>query len=554
MNFIKHIIFIFILLSNTTTLFGQEDVEQLFKDKKYEIVTSILSKKAETKELTMREYFLITKSYGRNKQYSNGFVFAQEWMQKCRLEKDTTNLVAALTLKAENLIDLNKIKQGIEFCESASEVYREQDSLNFQSLCFVWGMLYYQNKEYEKAYETYNKITSKKYKELSMFSTNYGLTLLGMEKWEEAIAHFKKGIQINLDSKSSPVTGLFNVAHVYIGREKWDEALVYLDSAKSYLREKSTPRQKKLLFTYYFDFYNAQNKPNEAAMYLLSLRDIDEQIFNTKLNEEIYALKTSYKREKVLNRSLEYSKKEKLWGTIILLFIILALLSILFLFKYRNMKTAHENVLTEQRLLRSQMTPHFIFNSLSVLQGMILNKEEKKAVRYLSKFSKLLRLILENSREKLVPIDEELKAIQNYVDLHNMRSETPFKFTLDLDENLTDLDILIPPMLIQPFVENAIEHGFKKDFENAKISIEIMFKDNVLTCIIKDNGIGLNASVPKTNPNKKSLSTKITSERLKIFSKEYKVESGVIIQDRSIFNEKGTQIELTLPYKIEHYA
>ncbi len=554
MKYIKYIICLSFLFCSTFTVVSQNDVEQLFDDKNYKEVISILNKKNEKSSLTLRDYYLLTKSYGRNVQYPNGLVYANEMIDECLKLKDTTNLVIAYNLKAENLIDLNQIKSGIKFCEKASQAFRKQDSVSFQQLCFKWGMLYNINKEYQKAFDIYNKITLEKYRKLSLFKNNYALILEGLGNDEEAISYYKKAIKESSTSDNNPVIEFSNIAKLLLKKGYTTEALKYLDSAENSITKKTPLRSQKVIYESLQEYYQGIGNTFYASIYLEFVNETNEEIFNKKLNEEIQALKTSYKRETALNNKLETSRKEKLWGTIILLFIIMTLLSILYLFKYRNIKAAHETVLTEQKLLRSQMTPHFIFNSLSVLQGMILNKEDKKAVSYLSKFSKLLRLILENSREKLVPIDEELKAIQNYVDLHNMRSSTTFKYTLTLDEDIEDLGLLIPPMLIQPFIENAIEHGFKKDFENAEISIDIKFNQNKLDCVIKDNGVGLNAKKIKPNTTKKSLSTTITSERLKIFSKEYNVECGIILQDRSIFNEQGTQINLTLPYKIDQDA
>ena len=554
MKYIKYFLLTSFLLCTVFTAVGQSDIEQLFKDKNYKEVISILNKKDEKGSLTLRDYYLLTKSYARNTQYPNGLVTANKMIDECLKLNDTTNLVIAYNLKAENLIDLNQIKPGIEFCEKVSPTFRKQDSVAFQNLCFKWGMLYSQNKEYQKAFDVYNKITLDKYKKLSLFKNNYAVILEGLGKYEEAIDFYKKAIQESNKNNTDPSISITNIARKLISKGYLDEAFKYLDSAENAITKETPLRTQKAIYTALQDYYIGTKNTFYASLCIEYVNDINEEIFNKKLNEEIQALKTSYKRETTLNNKLETSRKEKLWGTIILLFIILALLSILYLFKYRNIKAAHETVLTEQKLLRSQMTPHFIFNSLSVLQGMILNKEDKKAVRYLSKFSKLLRLILENSREKLVPIDEELKAIQNYVDLHNMRSPTTIKYTLTLDEDIENSGLLIPPMLIQPFIENSIEHGFKKDFENAEISIDIKFNQNKLDCIIKDNGVGLNAKKTKPNKNKKSLSTTITSERLKIFSKEYNVECGVILQDRSVFNEQGTQINLTLPYKIDQDA
>ena len=552
MKYIKYILFIFFVCCSTITAISQNDAEQLFDESNYKEVITILSEKNKKNKLSLREYYLLTKSYGRNEQYPNGLVTANKMIDRCLKLKDTSNLVIAYNLKAENLIDLNQIKPGVEFCESVSPAFRKQDSVSFQQLCFKWGMLYNLNKEFQKAYDIYNKITLEKYRKLSLFKNNYAVILEGLGRYEEAINYYKKAVQES-DSRDTALE-FSNIANILLRQGHLEETLKYLDSAENAITKNTPFRSQKLIYEKLYDYYQGMGNTFYASIYLAYVNDTNEQIFNKKLDEEIQELKTSYKRETLLNNKLETSRKEKLWGTIILLFIIMALLSILYLFKYRNIKAAHETVLTEQKLLRSQMTPHFIFNSLSVLQGMILNKEDKKAVSYLSKFSKLLRLILENSREKLVPIDEELKAIQNYVDLHNMRSSTSFKYTLKLDEDIEGLGLLIPPMLIQPFVENSIEHGFKKDFENAEISIDIKFNQNKLDCVIKDNGVGLNTKKTKPNSNKKSLSTTITSERLKIFSKEYNVECGVIIQDRSVFNEQGTQINLTLPYKIDQDA
>lgn len=142
--------------------------------------------------------------------------------------------------------------------------------------------------------------------------------------------------------------------------------------------------------------------------------------------------------------------------------------SVIFYQKLKNAKTKTQNAVIEQKLLRSQMTPHFIFNSLSVLQGMILNKEDKKSVSYLSKFSKLLRITLENSRDKTVLLSQELKAVQNYLTLQNLENDV-YQSTLLVEETIDIPMFEVPPMLIQPFVENAIEHAFTDTNDEKKL-------------------------------------------------------------------------------------
>jgi sensor histidine kinase YesM len=184
-----------------------------------------------------------------------------------------------------------------------------------------------------------------------------------------------------------------------------------------------------------------------------------------------------------------------------------------------------------------------------VLQGMILNKEDKKSVFYLSKFSKLLRITLENSRDKLVPLSHELEAVNNYLELQNLEASQSYDYTILVDKNIDEDIFRIPPMLIQPFIENAIEHAFENRKENRKIDIELKYVSGDLICTITDNGIGIDAQNSHKRKDKKSLATTITSERLKMLSKDFNIDGSVCVEDRKKYNEQGTIVTLVIPYK-----
>jgi len=224
---------------------------------------------------------------------------------------------------------------------------------------------------------------------------------------------------------------------------------------------------------------------------------------------------------------------------------------IIFFLKLRHEKAKMQNVVIEQKLLRSQMTPHFIFNSLSVLQGMILNKDEKNAVTYLSKFSKLLRATLENSRHKTVGLSDEISAINDYMTLQNLDVNPPFKYSLDIAQNIDTAIFKIPPMLIQPFIENTIEHAFPNKKEDKQIKVALTYNNGVLKCTIADNGIGITLKNEERGCNKNSLATTITSERLNVLSKDFKTEGSVTVKNRKEFEEQGTLVTLVIPYKIQ---
>ncbi|WP_197474583.1 sensor histidine kinase, partial [Tenacibaculum ovolyticum] len=316
------------------------------------------------------------------------------------------------------------------------------------------------------------------------------------------------------------------------------------------------------------EIYENKGNYRSALQSHQKYKKLSDSTFNKKNIEKITQLKYEYKYQKsldsanirelqltktvsVTNKNLEKSQQNLLLGVIAFLVTTLILTAIIFFLKLRNEKSKTQNVIIEQKLLRSQMTPHFIFNSLSVLQGMILNKEEKNAVSYLSKFSKLLRTILENSRHKTVILAKELSAINSYMALQNLDMNPPFEYTLNVDSNINVTNFKIPPMLIQPFIENAIEHAFPDKKEHKKINVTLIFKEEKLICTIEDNGIGIEEVNQKLEKNKNSLATTITSERLAMLSKEFKTEGTIKVQNRKILGEEGTLVTLVVPYKIE---
>ncbi|OIV40103.1 sensor histidine kinase [Flavobacterium johnsoniae] len=205
----------------------------------------------------------------------------------------------------------------------------------------------------------------------------------------------------------------------------------------------------------------------------------------------------------------------------------------------------------ERRLLRSQMDPHFIFNALGNIQSMILQKDTIPAVSYLNKFSKLTRQILEQSRKETISLEEEINTLKNYIELQQLRLNNGFDYIIECDENV-EKEVLIPPLLIQPFIENAVEHGLKPQENNVHGLIEIYFKEDEtnqsLICTIKDNGIGLAASRKlKLNDTHQSLSTTITDERLSKMQKE-NPNAGFTVQERDIETDgQGVIVIINIP-------
>ncbi len=205
----------------------------------------------------------------------------------------------------------------------------------------------------------------------------------------------------------------------------------------------------------------------------------------------------------------------------------------------------------ERRLLRSQMDPHFIFNALGNIQSMILQQDTIPAVSYLNKFAKLTRQILEQSRKETISLEEEIGTLKNYIELQQLRLNNSFDYEIICDESV-EYDILIPPLLLQPFIENAVEHGLKPKSKDEKGILEIHFTQQTdqknLICTIKDNGIGLAASRKlKINKNHQSLSTTITDERLAKMQKEHPNAGFKVLEREAKNGESGCIVIINIP-------
>ncbi len=209
---------------------------------------------------------------------------------------------------------------------------------------------------------------------------------------------------------------------------------------------------------------------------------------------------------------------------------------------------------SELKALRAQMNPHFVFNSLNSIQHYILNSKSEEAVKYLNKFAKLIRIILHNSEKPTVTINEDVESIKLYLELERMRFDNQFDYEIILGSDIDGDYDEIPPMLIQPYLENAILHGINPKEAKGFIKVNIEHITSFIKITIVDDGIGrekANALKSLLPPNKhKSLGMKITQDRLRILNTMQQSQLSVNIIDLYHTNKEalGTKIELFIPY------
>lgn len=204
----------------------------------------------------------------------------------------------------------------------------------------------------------------------------------------------------------------------------------------------------------------------------------------------------------------------------------------------------------ESQALRAQMNPHFLFNTLNSVKGLIINDDRKAAALHITKFSKLIRSVLDMSRQKEVPIAKDLENLQLYLSLEKKRFREGFDYTIHLqNEELADA-YCIPPMVIQPFVENSIWHGFKGNTRSNLLDITIEELDHDLKIIIVDNGVGRSAAENHAGMKEhKSHGLDITAKRLELFSQEHHGETKVTYKDLydQAGDPRGTQVTIYIP-------
>lgn len=212
----------------------------------------------------------------------------------------------------------------------------------------------------------------------------------------------------------------------------------------------------------------------------------------------------------------------------------------------------------EMSALRAQMNPHFMFNSLNSIKTYILKEKTQEASSYLTKFSQLMRAVLRNSKSPLVPLRDELRALQLYIELEALRFEDEFEYEIKVGDGIEQDQLVVPPLLIQPYVENAIRHGLlEKEEGSRKLLVEVAVNaDDQIRITVEDNGIGREKSLQRTrlNEQKKSYGMQITKDRIDLIRQTLNIHTDVEIEDliSKAADATGTKVCITIPKLYQH--
>lgn len=359
----------------------------------------------------------------------------------------------------------------------------------------------------------------------SAVQINLGKALMQINRYSEAEQNMLQGLRLakkhNLPSSISQAN--LNLSELYAKQGDYEKSL---------------------------DYYKSAQRFNEEISNVRNLRYVNDMIIRYDTEKKSSQIEVLAKENEIVKLKLRKNKT-----TLLISGFALLLLAGIFFVLYRQYQLKNEKKLLtlEQTMLRSQMNPHFLFNSLNSIKLYIINNEKKNAVHYLNKFSKLVRKILEASSLKEIPLAEELETVDLYMNIENIRFSNEINFSITIDKNLDTHTVKIPSLILQPFLENAIWHGLspKKGEKNIALNVSTN-TDGYIDISITDNGIG-RAAAEKIKENKvlkrKSVGISITKERLANFSRDYQNSFNMNIID--LFNKNntpsGTKIVLHIP-------
>jgi len=382
----------------------------------------------------------------------------------------------------------------------------------------------------------------------------------------------------------------FRIARIYNEKGEYNRALEYLNKAFE-LSDKYAPSKNEMIKRYQVlsSVYHSLGNNDSAYKYLLKYVTIKDSIENKQLLLRLYKQKLDANTQQAkaqlsllnIDNALksEQLNRESMQKRFLLILLLALTLAAIFIyrsisFERRNERLRLENELTVQRLesenkhialqrqstelemqaLRSQMNPHFIFNSLSSINHFILRNESKTASNYLTRFSRLIRMVLINSQKSLITLNDELEMLRIYLDMERLRFKNSFDYFIMFKNEIDIETVFVPPLMLQPFCENALWHGLMHKEGHGNLTIDLSMSNNVLECVISDDGIGREkaAELKSTSTAKeKSLGLQITTQRLHLLNQTANMQTIFSIED--VLDEHknicGTKVILQIGHK-----
>jgi tetratricopeptide (TPR) repeat protein len=343
------------------------------------------------------------------------------------------------------------------------------------------------------------------------------------------------------------IPAMMGMARIYIYRDQTDSALLLATEAYEIANQRGVRQDKRDASLLLADIYEKTNNNNLALPFYKQYVTLKDSILSDQFKGQLY----SFKRRS--DDAAHEAEVHFLRNVLIAIVIVAVFVFLVLMLRHKNEKLRLKQRSTnlEMQALRAQMNPHFIFNCLTAINHFILNKDTESASDYLTRFSRLIRLVLINSEKATVTLEEELTLTKLYLEMEQLRFANSFDYDIRYDATIQPSMVIVPSFILQPFCENAIWHGLLHKEEKGKLVIDLAMKGKLMVCTITDNGIGrAKAAAIKAGSTEKqnSLGLKLTTDRLAIFNGQKGQSGSFVIEDvtDASGNTCGTRVLLQI--------
>ena len=443
---------------------------------------------------------------------------------------------------------LSKKQKALEQITIALKIYREIEDKNGEAKSLnSLAHIEFLDENFDKSIKYIKQASTiqssiKDNEALAASYNNIGYVLEQTKANDSAIVYYKKAIQLNKKINRLNSDPQRNLGSLFAANNETEKSKpLYLEALKIEEQLGKLALQK--------DIYDAlleisiKDKSFEKSLFYVAKRDSVSELFSTLENKEKIKLIENQYILIVSEKELQQAKKSNTKNKVIFAILtgLLLFIGLFLVQRNRNSKLEfkQEKLRLEQKMLRTQMNPHFIFNALTAIQNTLLDDDPLKSSTYLSRFAKLVRQNFEFVNKKFISLEEDLDALKNYIETQQLRFENKFNYKITIQDTIDTSFIQIPPMLLQPFIENAIEHGLKPKKGKGLLQLYISEKGEFTRFEIIDNGIGY---TKKTNSESREHAIDVFIKRLKL--RDLGEEKLFSIQ--ALKNKSGTQVIILL--------
>lgn len=587
MNLVRFFVLVFIMISVNNFYSQSKETQEVVAE------TSKLKKAVETKNESAEaeSYYNIGETFFNDRNFSKSeeyFIKSKNIYEKLNDKQNLEKVIRKLAQSQENQ---NKLKSAQSNYQKASKIGYSKSKRNLnandasrlsspapenkaeaiqsniqisekennkQDLAASYSQMAdvnIENKNIPKAEENLNTAyqISKEQAPQQALAINQKLTNFYVDNkdFDKAIEAKKSVLKENFVKENSQkkVEQIQELAEIYIKKNDPKEAIVLLKNAYDIALQKGHTLEAQKSVKKLDSLYNiSENTDASVKLYrdfLGKLPDLvskDRSLVDNKILEDTEQKISQLLQEKKLKDEL--IRKKNIFNYSLIG--VLVLLTGLIIFIFRTLKKVQiKNKKIALQSLRREMNPHFIFNSLNSVNHFIATNNELEANQYLTKFSKLMRGVMENSSEDFIPFQQELDLLQNYLALEKTRFADKFDYEIEVDESLNTQNLKVPGMLIQPFLENAVWHGLRYRTDKGFLSLKFTKNNDLLKITIKDNGIGIEESKKQKTEHQKTREgrgMKNTLERIRLLNDLYKKNIVCTVKD----SENGVLVEVSM--------